>query len=405
MANQSIMQGLLESLMKTPAQVNQEKGVVLANLMSQPNPAAAMAAYALPQQMANVETAARGLFGLKAPQTTADLINSNPTLMQSSAGMLQLAKLAQAAGRTAEAAQLIAAAAEQKKVEEDNAVAAQERALREKQINSQIASADAQVKALLANARTPEEVQAAIAASNALTEQRKIETQNAPAELQLRQKEAENRQAAIAAQLDQNKLQREGLDVATRRTMNDAEQSALSEFNRAENLKRVADAWSTARPTPGFWGGFEGSVKDFFGNQGGEEQLRTEYTQVLQSGVLSSLPPGAASDRDIIEAKKGWPNEYSNPDMVASFLRGMAKLSAIASEQAAQKAKWIGDTKNLTGFTEAWRKQTQSPTFAEDIAKKYNITWDLPIDLTDEQAKGLLPPPAPKSGFTGRGAR
>lgn len=403
MANE-LLQGLLDSLMQRPEDQAQKQGAVLANLMGQPNPLASTAAFLLPGTMANVGSAARGLFGLSQAATPEQklqqLVASNPDMLNSSGGLVQLARLASASGNSAEAARL-ALMASQKKQEEDKL------ALDKRVVESQIASNETQIKVALANARTPEERDAAIAAANALSAQRAAEVANMPEELKIRALEADNRKAALEAQIEQNKLAREGLDVATRKVMNDAEQQALGEFNRAENLKRVADAYDANKPTAGLIGGVESKVKSFFGSQGGEDQIRTEFNQVVQSGVLSSLPPGAASDRDIMEARKGWPSEYSDADTVAKFLRGMAKLSAISSEQAAEKAKYIADTKNLTGFTSHWRDITKQPSFADDIASKYGLTWDMPIVLTDQQAADLrakAPPPS-TSKFTGRGDR
>lgn len=116
MANETIMQGLLESLMQRPQDNVQQKGTVLANLISQPNPLAAYVAYSMPGQMENVAGAARGLLGLKAPvspqQQLQEAITTNPTLLNSSAGLTQLAKQAAATGDTSSATQLAAMAAQ-----------------------------------------------------------------------------------------------------------------------------------------------------------------------------------------------------------------------------------------------------------------------------------------------------
>jgi hypothetical protein len=107
MSNETIMQGLLDSLMKRPEDATQQRGALLANIMNTPNPLAATVASMLPGQMANVNQAARGLFGLKAPVSPAqkiqEMITANPALMNTSAGLTQLAQLASASGDRATA--------------------------------------------------------------------------------------------------------------------------------------------------------------------------------------------------------------------------------------------------------------------------------------------------------------
>jgi hypothetical protein len=104
MANETIMQGLLDSLMKRPEDATQQRGALLANIMNTPNPLAATVASMLPGQMANVNQAARGLFGLQAPVSPAqklqEMITANPALMNSSAGLKQLLQQASATGNT-----------------------------------------------------------------------------------------------------------------------------------------------------------------------------------------------------------------------------------------------------------------------------------------------------------------
>ena len=110
MANETIMQGLLNSLMKRPEDATQQRGALLANIMNTANPLAATVASMLPGQMANVNQAARGLFGLQAPVSPAqklqEMITANPALMNSSAGLKQLLQQASATGNTEAVASL-----------------------------------------------------------------------------------------------------------------------------------------------------------------------------------------------------------------------------------------------------------------------------------------------------------
>ena len=405
MANEMV-QGLLQNLLQP------QQGPAPADIMaalSSRNPMAAVSAMQAPQLSQMFGQQFRGLIGGLRGQPAAmtgneaytqavQQLSAQPDFMNTSDSLAKLARAASAVGRTAEAAQLSLLASQRKQEEELKIKEEQERALRERQINAQISASEAQQKALLANARTPQEIEAAIAASDALTRQREIEAEQAPEKLRLqqqeqsiRQLEAQNRAEALNAQVEANKLAREGLDVATKKRMNDAEEEAINQFNQVERLINVANNWAANPPTPGIFGSLESTFKEWTGTQGGEDEIRRQYNQVLQSGVIASLPPGVASDRDIIEAKKGWPSEFTNPESLSRFLRGSAKLAAIASEQAQQKAQWINQTKNLVGFSNEWRRYTQSENFGRDIASKYNLAWDTgTVNLSPEEAERLL---------------
>lgn len=423
MANE-LVQGLLQSLLQ-PQQPQGPSPADIATAINSRNPVATMAAMQAPQLGQLFGQQFRGLIGAitgNKPLTaneamamaTQQMTQADPKFLGTSVGLAQLAKAASSVGRTAEAAQLSMLAAQKKQEEDLLQKDEQERMLREKQINAQISASEAQAQAALANARTPEEIAAAIAASEALTAQRQAEVANMPEELKIRQAESEsrrleaqNRSEALQAQIEANKLAREGLDVATRKTMNDAEQEAIAQFNQAENMIRVADAWAANPPTPGFFGSLESAWKDWTGTQGGEDIMRADYTRIMNSGVLSSLPPGAASDKDIQIAMAGWPSKFTNAETLAKFLRGTAKLAAIASEQAQQKAKWIKDTGNLVGFAQNWNEYTKGDTYQQDLESKYGIKFEPPEqDISPEEAQRLLnqgasapSPRAPRSQY------
>ena len=123
MANE-LMQGLLQSLLQTPEQQQQAEGVQNVNLLSQPNPLAATLAYMMPQRNAGMERGVRGLFGLPQQMAGPDALLNDPSLLQSSAGMLKAAQ-ALRASNPAQAATLVVMA-QQKKAEEQ--VAAQQQA-------------------------------------------------------------------------------------------------------------------------------------------------------------------------------------------------------------------------------------------------------------------------------------
>jgi hypothetical protein len=87
--------------------------------------------------------------------------------------------------------------------------------------------------------------------------------------------------------------------------------------------------------------------KNVFGKQSEWDQIRNEYVRIKNIQALKNLPPGPASDRDIKTAKEGLPPEGANADYIASFLRGMAKLSSIDSSIKAAEADWVNSSGSL----------------------------------------------------------
>jgi len=88
-------------------------------------------------------------------------------------------------------------------------------------------------------------------------------------------------------------------------------------------------------------------LKKTFGNQTEWDQIRNEYVRIKNVQALKNLPPGTTSDMDIKIAKEGLPPEGANADYIASFLRGMAKLSSIDSRIKAAEADWVNSAGSL----------------------------------------------------------
>jgi len=93
-----------------------------------------------------------------------------------------------------------------------------------------------------------------------------------------------------------------------------------------------------------------GKASDMFTNLTGQEDylksLRTKYVGLRNSQLVSNLPPGVASDKDIEMALAGFPSEFSNPDTISSFLRGMSKLEKYNAKLNNFKAEGISNNGN-----------------------------------------------------------
>lgn len=155
-----------------------------------------------------------------------------------------------------------------------------------------------------------------------------------------------------------------GLVSKEGRELTSQAQKRLSEFNdaasvAANNVVKYEDL--AAQFDQGIEGGvIEGSWGEFFadltGNQDWKTELRKDFAQVRASEAVRNLPPGAASDADIALALKPFPSDNATGEQVASFLRGLSKLSAFNEKYNSFKANYISEKGTERGMLEAWKQ-------------------------------------------------
>ena len=120
-----------------------------------------------------------------------------------------------------------------------------------------------------------------------------------------------------------------------------AEQAVNQYQNLAARLDKEVGVGS------GKFSGISEWMKTATGSQDALTGLRQEYTRIMSQGVVKSLPPGPASDKDIALAREGFPPATADAAYLASFLRGMAKLSAYDAALNNAKAEWAGNVQHL----------------------------------------------------------
>lgn len=96
----------------------------------------------------------------------------------------------------------------------------------------------------------------------------------------------------------------------------------------AANAQRIANRFETLAPqiNTGVVGWAGETIKSALGTQDDVTELRQNYRMFKNTQVLALLPPGPASDRDIETFRSGFPDDTANPESIASWLRGRAKL-------------------------------------------------------------------------------
>jgi hypothetical protein len=137
------------------------------------------------------------------------------------------------------------------------------------------------------------------------------------------------------------------LDATASKIVNDAAVASAGAEQSAGRMEDLADQLSKLRGFSGAAASGNEWLKQATGNQDVASQLRTEYTRLRNSQAIKSLPPGVATDKDIELALKGIPPENANPATIASFLRGMAKMSRLDAVAESAKADWVSSNGTL----------------------------------------------------------
>lgn len=176
---------------------------------------------------------------------------------------------------------------------------------------------------------------------------------------------------------------RDQLGVSDRKAIREATANARANSDRARQLISVAEDYERFEPTGGVLGFGKDKWAEFTGTQGGEQIAKANFDSLKASVIADNLPPGAASDKDVALALKGYPNTSYNAEQLSSFLRGQAKLAAILAEREDARAEYMMTKDGLdVGFSNKWSESLQEKGFDEKIAKKYGLTWT-PIETVD----------------------
>jgi hypothetical protein len=87
--------------------------------------------------------------------------------------------------------------------------------------------------------------------------------------------------------------------------------------------------------------------KSLSGNQDAITQLRQEYTRIRSQGVIKMMPPGNSSDKDVTIFSAGFPEDTASPQIMAQFLRGLAKVQNYEAISRAAEAEWVNSVGHM----------------------------------------------------------
>lgn len=136
---------------------------------------------------------------------------------------------------------------------------------------------------------------------------------------------------------------------AAQKGVNDAAVAAASAKQQSERLSGLARDITQIGTSWGSLGSAAEWLKRSTGSQGAITELRQEYTRLRNSLAIQALPPGPATDKDIQLAMSGFPPETANPQVISSFLNGMAKMQRLTSEVESARADWLTNNRGSLG--------------------------------------------------------
>lgn len=191
----------------------------------------------------------------------------------------------------------------------------------------------------------------------------------------------ENRNAAIAEQ--QNLLTdrqiteaMNRLGASDRRAVREATATAREESARARNANGLAEDFLRLEMKAGLAGRAGEAWKELWGQEDRVTEVRDSFEAIRNTFIMSALPKGAASDKDIEIAMKPFPSSTQNPEYIASYLRGMAKLAAFKSYQEEERATYLAENKGIdAGFNEVWAAKMADEEFRDSVASQFGFEW------------------------------
>lgn len=171
----------------------------------------------------------------------------------------------------------------------------------------------------------------------------------------------------------------------------DEAEQALSAMEMGRDMAAKFDELHRRGESAGIIANVEEWLATQLGRQGEAQQVRDEYRRFINKEIIQNLPPGVASDRDIMIAKEGWPPATASPAYVAAFLRGRQKMLAIQHAYARHKEHYIGKNRSVVGRGEDWFKKRRQ--MAVQALQEYGGLY-IPRDaqgneLSPEQAAEL----------------
>lgn len=178
-------------------------------------------------------------------------------------------------------------------------------------------------------------------------------------------------------------VSKEGKELSpqVQKRLSTATDDAIAAENNTAKFTNLANEIEKSDLSGGLLGGsVSEKLKELTGEQDAISTLRREYNAIKASQVVSNLPPGAASDKDIELAMGGFPSDRANKQQLSGFLRGLAKLQKANAELQNFKADYISSTGSERGMLKAWKEQSKGAGKAQSApapAAQSSDGWEI----------------------------
>lgn len=169
--------------------------------------------------------------------------------------------------------------------------------------------------------------------------------------------DAEKARNELMVKLQEFESKRGQLSGESEKRLNAAASESVVANQLADRMRELSSEIQTVLGQGGLPARGEELLKAALGTQDRETLIRREYLRLRNSAVVSQLPPGAASDRDIKVFMEGFLDENANPRTLAAGLRGMEKVARYEAETKGMESEWIA---SFNGLRPATRQATIS---------------------------------------------
>ncbi len=124
-----------------------------------------------------------------------------------------------------------------------------------------------------------------------------------------------------------------------------------------EQLAQIPDnEWNA-----GFRGEAAEAWKRATGMQDAQSLAKAQYTDLRNSGILNSLPPGVASDRDVALVLEGTLPANAPKAMILQYMAGLEKIASIRAQYSSFIADYVSSDpwRGMQGAPQAWKQYTE----------------------------------------------
>jgi len=126
-------------------------------------------------------------------------------------------------------------------------------------------------------------------------------------------------------------------------------------------------------------------LKSFFGKEDPISSIRAKYSRIKNLSILSALPPGVASDKDVALVLEGTISATANPEEMLQYLNGIAKIAQAEKEYNSALLAYFDDPANMNNPS-GFAKQFQE----KKIVERYDYMQQNYSDrLTEEEMREL----------------